>query len=217
MTDRSQLPLRRRNTLLRLMVQVLGVLLMALVAWSAWLLTTARIQHDAVAAIEKAGGSVSYDWELRDRRLVPTPKPPWLKWLVDHLGVDCFCTVTSVELGRRGGDPELAQAARLPMVEALDARTSSVTDAGLVHLKRLKRLRELRLDSTAITDAGLVHLQDLTTLRYLDLSATRVTDAGLPFLKRLSQLEDLGLWKANVSRAGAQALRNALPRTRREN
>jgi hypothetical protein len=187
------------------------VLLVAIVGWCAWILAGARIQHDAVAAIEKAGGSVVYDWELRDTPLVPTPKPPWLKWLVDHLGVDCFSNVIRVDLGRKGGDPELAQVANLTRIDYLNARGSAITDAGLAHLKRLTRLRELRLDGTAVSDAGLAHLRSLTSLRVLDLSSTRVTDAGIPFLERLGLLERLNLWRTKVSEAGVRELKRALP------
>jgi hypothetical protein len=216
------------------MGQALGVLLVALGGWSAWILTTAKIQHDVVDAIEQAGGSVGYDWELRDGPLVPTPKPWWLKWVVDHLGADSLSNVAWVELKWQGGDTELAQVGKLSRIDYLDASGSSLTDAGLVHVKRLTRLRDLRLNrtavtdaglaqlkgltrlerlelgGTAVTDAGLVHLQSLTALGHLDLTKTRVTDAGVPFLERLSQLKVLGLWRTKVSQAGVQELKRAL-------
>lgn len=210
MTEHSDPRSRRWTGLLRLMVQVPAVLVVAIGGWLAWVLVGARIQHNAVAAIEKAGGSVVYDWELRDTPLVATPKPPWLEWLVDHLGVDCFGNVTRVDLGRKGGDPELAQVANLTRIDYLNARGSAITDSGLVHLRRLTRLRELRLDGTAVTDAGLAHLRGLTALRVLDLSSTRVTDAGIPFLERLGLLERLNLWRTRVSEAGVRELKRAL-------
>jgi hypothetical protein len=219
------------------MVQVLGVLLVAIGGWSAWILWGAKIQHDAVVAIEKAGGSVTYDWDLRDGPLGPTPKPWWLKWLVDHLGADCFSNVTRVEHMGKGGDPELALVGNLGLVNYLDARGSSITDAGIAHLKRLTRLSELNLmnrtavtdaglrqlkgltrleklylGGTAVTDAGLSHLQDLPALRILELTGTRVTDASISSLERLSQLEELGLSGTEVSEAGVQELKRSMSR-----
>jgi len=41
------------------MVLVLG-------AWLGWFVRNARIQHDAVAAVERAGGSVAYDIDWRN-------------------------------------------------------------------------------------------------------------------------------------------------------
>jgi internalin A len=234
MTDQPKLRSRHWNSLLRLMVQALGVLFVAIGGWSAWVLNSAKIQHDAVVAIENAGGSVGYGWELRDGPLVPTPKPLWLKWLVDHLGADCFSNVIRVELKGKGSDSGLARVSNLTLIDYLDAGGSSITDSGLVHLKRLTQLRELRLNRTAVTDAGLAHLkgltrlekldlgstavadaglahlQSLTALRDLELSNTRVTDAGIPFLERLSLLEGLGLWRTEVSEGGIRELKRAL-------
>ena len=44
-------------------------------------------------------------------------------------------------------------------LEALVVENTSITDAGLMHLKGLKRLRELRIVNTAVTDAGVKALQ----------------------------------------------------------
>jgi len=40
------------------------------------------------------------------------------------------------------------------------------------------------LNSTSVSDAGLVHLQGLTQLKVLGLSNTQVTEAGISELKR---------------------------------
>ena len=44
------------------------------------------------------------------------------------------------------------------------------------------------LGDTTVTDAGLEHLKGLPHLQNLDLAYTQVTDAGLEHLKALSKL-----------------------------
>src|SRR5689334_3901312 len=51
---------------------------------------------------------------------------------------------------------------------------STITDAGLAHLRGLADLQELFLQGTHVTDAGLVHLRGLTKLRVLILDYTQV-------------------------------------------
>ena len=63
----------------------------------------------------------------------------------------------------------------------------------------------LRL-STSITDAGLVHLKGLPNLQNLSLFGTKVTDAGLVHLKALTELQEL-----NLRDAGVADLQKALP------
>ena len=40
--------------------------------WLGWMVHRARVQHAAVAAIQKTGGRVWYDWEHRGRARFPT-------------------------------------------------------------------------------------------------------------------------------------------------
>jgi hypothetical protein len=72
-------------------------------------------------------------------------------------------------------------------------------------------LQYLALSETSITDAGLEHLKGLTQLEILDLDGTRVTDAGLEHLSRMTQLKALTLWGAKVSSPGVKKLQTALP------
>jgi hypothetical protein len=136
-----------------------------------WIVRQAHIQCDAVAAIKHAGGSVKYDWEY------VSGGNPWApRWLVEWLGVDFFGHVTEVYL-----------------------TGTSITDAGLAHLKGLTNLYVLLLDDTRVTDAGLVHLKGLTKLSYLFLKGTQVSDAGLLHLKGLRRLHVLDLRGADIT------------------
>jgi hypothetical protein len=66
------------------------------------------------------------------------------KWLIDHLGIDYFGSVVTVDLiPRRARDPLRAN------------------DATVALLAQLGRLDSLRLTGTAVTDAGLVHESSL--------------------------------------------------------
>lgn len=66
---------------------------------------------------------------------------------------------------------------------SLDLCSSSVTDAGMVHITHLVRLTRLSLSHSKITDAALLLLcASLRHLQTLNLSGTAVTDAGLQTL-----------------------------------
>ena len=65
-------------------------------------------RRNAVAAIQKAGGSVAYEWEWNNGRPVPPgTEPPWPQWLVKALGPDAFGHVVAVDLAQRNADEAL--------------------------------------------------------------------------------------------------------------
>jgi hypothetical protein len=182
-----------------LVVLVLG-------GWLGWFVRNARIQHDAVAAIQRAGGSVSYDIEWRNAGPSPYDKP-WTpmrlldgklwgtKWLIDQFGIDYFGSVVTASLiPSRANDPARANdatmrfVAQLGRLDSLRLTGTAVTDAGLVHVKGLTGLRDIELGDTQITDAGLAHLKGLDALRQLLLFRTPITNAGLEHLKALPNL-----------------------------
>jgi hypothetical protein len=168
-----------------------------------WTVHRARVQRDAVAEIEGAGGGVLYKWQFRDG--VPNPAgEPWApRWLVDLVGVDYFGNaVYVIACTRKITDTILVPIGRLSRLERLDLSDSAVTDAGLVHLEGLSRLRTLDLIATDIGDAGLAHLKGLSGLRELYLNATRVGDAGLPHLHGLTGLRELYLGGSRVTDTG---------------
>jgi hypothetical protein len=111
------------------------------------LVERARSQHAAVEAIEASGGSVMYDFELRDMA-----EPPGPRWLRSLIGDDYFMRVEFVLFW----DPE-------------------TTDEHLRLLRSLHRVRRLHLDSTRITDAGLSQLKHLSDLEFLTLTGTDIS------------------------------------------
>jgi internalin A len=194
---------------LRLDLRGLMVLILIVGAWLGGLARSARIQRDAVAAIQRAGGSVAYDWQLNTKGDFIPGSMPWVpRWLVDNLGVDYFGHVVFVNLGKRGSggnpgsDAELAHIGNLSRLETLNLDVTRVTDAGMAHLKGLTRLKGLTLGATEIGDAGLVHLEGLTSLQLLNLNSTRVSDAGLTHLQKLTDLQGLHLHRTAVTDGG---------------
>ena len=66
MPDQAKAVSRPGVAILRFSVRGLIVLVLLIGCWMGWLVRSARIQRDAVAAIKDAGGTVSYEWEWSD-------------------------------------------------------------------------------------------------------------------------------------------------------
>jgi hypothetical protein len=162
----------------------------------------ARLQREAVAAIQSAGGIAFYNWEFSNGGFVVGGEPSVPAWLVDVIGVDYFGHVTSAYIFPPANDQVIAQVGRLKRLQLLDVSSSSVTDVGLERLRGLTNLSFLSLGQTQVTDAGLVHLKGLSSVKGLLLDGTAVTDAGLDQLKGMTNLEFLGLDSTRVTDAG---------------
>ena len=220
--------LRRWRRYLRFSMRGLIVVVLLIGGWLGWIVRSARIQREAVAAIEKAGGSVTYNWQWTDGKLVPGARRRKPSWLADFIGVDYVYHVTRVifssppptsagaisQIGRLTGleflvlhdsilsDADLAHLGWLTRLTDLDLTNDRIPDAGLARLKGLRRLRTLVLHGTYINDAELAHLNGLVSLKYLVLSNTEITDAGLVQLQRLRNVTDLDLSGTHISDAG---------------
>ncbi len=191
------------QALVRISVRGLLVLTLLVGAGLGWLVRSARIQREAVAAIERSGGTVSYSWARRDGNAISGGEPMAPRWLVDLIGLDYFDHVTAVQLHRNStaADAALAQVGRLTRIQELSCQLAPASDAGLAHLRGLTDLSSLILRDTQITDAGLEHLSGLTNLTFLDLRGNNVTDAGLAHLKGLTNLRWLDLSSTKVTGA----------------
>jgi internalin A len=200
---------------LRFSVRRLIVLVLLTGGWLGWTVRQASIQRDAVAAITKDGGNFSYDWEWRDGKSMGGI-PLAQRWLVDRIGVDYFGHVTRVTLFPGATDGVLVKVGRLNQLQELNLYRSSVSDAGLSHLKGLTELTTLYLGQTAVTDAGLAHVRGLANLREFCVDSTNVSDAGLAHLNRLSKLTKLDLRDTQVTDAGPVHVRGLTNLTRLE-
>ncbi len=119
--------------------------------WFGWKMERARRQAAVVAAIEKMGGSVTYDYEYLPVGVFHA-KPIKRTWF------------------RKTGFVSDVLEVRL--------RYTDLDDTNAVDLGELPRLRKLDLSDTQITDAGLVHIGELPELETLTLAGTEITDRG---------------------------------------
>jgi hypothetical protein len=198
----------------RLSVRGLIVLVLVIGAGLGWVVRSARIQREAVAAIEKVGGGVIYDWEWKNGDYIWSGKPWPPKWLMERIGVDYFGQVVVVysRKNNRMSDAEMVYVGHLAGLVSLSLSGSSATDFGLANLRGLTDLQELELDDTQVTDVGLAHLKGLTKLSRLELDNTQVTDVGLAHLKALTSLSELDLSGTQVTDDGLNELKRALSR-----
>ena len=130
---------------LRISVRGMIVVVLLVGGWLGWIVRSARIQREAVAAINKQGGHAIYDgWHWDNDRLTNgKPWPP--KWLANAIGVHYFANVTDVMIVDPFDDT-LSHVGQLRQVRTLDMmKARIVTNAGLAHLKDLTKLTELRL------------------------------------------------------------------------
>ena len=168
-----------------------------------WLLVKwhqVSVKLEAVAAIEKAGGSVG------------DGDPHGPEWLRKLMGDGWFTEVEEASCGSLTTDADLEHLKGLTQLHELRLANTRITDAGLEHLKGLAQLRWLSLSETRITDAGLQRLKGLGQLRGLGLAHTRITDAGLEHLKWLPKLDQLWLRGTKVTDAAVTKFQRALPR-----
>ena len=205
----------------RLRFSVRGLILLVLIlgvamGWIAHFARNVRVQREALTAVDKAYGSVVYDWQFEGGRfrlkkgtnIISDAVPWWPRWLVDRLGVDCFGHVTHVRIGYAPTpnpdhlEEALAHVGCLDRLKEVRLEGQPVTDAALAHLGGLIGLQVLILDDTRVTDAGLRHLEGMTGLEGLGLVGNRISDAGLAHLGRLSRLESLGLGRTSIGDDG---------------
>ncbi|MGO9471340.1 MAG: leucine-rich repeat domain-containing protein [Isosphaeraceae bacterium] len=192
-------------------IMALALVAAVLLGWREYLV---HIQRDAVAAIERAGGGVTYDWEWRNGRpLRPgngprslgTLPPPWRKWLASALGPDLVGNVVAVNFhGRKDAtaDSVLKDVARLRGLEYLSLYDSAVTNEGLASLRDLTGLKVLHLHGTAVGGPGLACLERMASLEELMLPDRAVSDAELAHLAGLTNLKHLRLFGKQLTNAG---------------
>jgi internalin A len=208
-------PKRRKQ--FGLSLRVLMVLVLLLGGGMGWYAYRARVQREAVAAIEAAGGKVYYDWEWNgDQPAPPTAKPMWPKWLVDRVGPDYLGNVIAVCFdpsdSSKANDDVMGPISRLAYLQHLDfdytvistfnGERSRVTNAGLAQLKGLSRLKKLYLGGTEVTGAGLPHLIGMTSLKSLGLYGISLSDDDVRHLAAFTHLEKLDLEGARVTDPG---------------
>ena len=174
---------------MRLPIAILGTVAALLLSPAVEFVRAEETEEQAVAAIEKLGGTIGRDEDKPGKPVV----------------------VADLQ-NTKITDAGLAHLKGLKTLAWLSLNGTKVGDAGLVHLKDLKQLEGLNLNDTKVGDAGLVKLRGLKNLEYLSLGGPNVSDVGLAQLKRMKRLRDLDLSKTKVTDAGVKALQKALPK-----
>ena len=195
-----------------------------------WLRWNAAARRDAVAAIKKARGSVTYEWEepdvIRSAGFFTIPGfPAWMSdlgwsnrpteeggpdappWVVSLLGVDCVGDVTSVTLPRRAPAEVLAQAGKLKRLKSLRLDGLVLSDRSLQFLEDFDHLEDLTLVRSQLGQGALSHLAHLKKLQSLNLLGTDVDNAALASIAGLTELTSLNLSGTMIDSAGLAALK----------
>ncbi|MBP87156.1 MAG: hypothetical protein CMJ64_10630 [Planctomycetaceae bacterium] len=108
---------------------------------------------------------------------------------------------------RRIADKDLALVSEFTQMTDLSLEETTISDAGLVHLRNLQQLEWLNLYRSRIGDQGLKEVSRLKSLQHLPIGETKVTDDGLDHLSDMKQLEYLGLRGNNVTDDGVKHVR----------
>lgn len=204
----------RRRPRLQLSVRAMLLLVLVTGGGLGWLTHRARVQRDAVAAIQAAGGQVFYDWDVKfvpGRRFQTTPqlikngRPKWPAWLVGRLGVDYFGDVRMVYMGPKGTDAVMTHVGRLGRLTHLSFLHGGdpLSDAGLAHLRALDELSSIVFSPNAkVTRAGLENLKSLPRLERLIFYDLPLTDDDLVPLGQLTGLVSLHNDNPRITDAG---------------
>ncbi len=197
---------------LRFSVRGMIVVMLVVGGWLGWIVRSARIQREAVAAIRKAGGGTSYRW-ISDRNVSVSRSSQWVpQWLIERVGPDYFDDVVQVEFTRErtaATDLEMRHIENLTKLERIRLYGVRASTAGLAKLERLGQLRILVMTGSSVPDTWMAHLRGLTRLESLDLLDCQITDAGLRHVALLSNLQELEVsMNAGVSDEGLTHVRS---------
>jgi hypothetical protein len=168
----------------------------------------ASVQREALQAIQRAHGTVFYDFHQTAPRTVssvgkPTG-PQWLRaWLDEHY----FDTAVWISFFGTPNDDEWVSAVNnLPSLNTLLLSGENATDEILDRLRRSPKLEDLHLSGGQVTDQGLANLAKFPNLRWLIMNHTRIADSGLGHVRRLEHLEELILTDTAISNEGIDDL-----------
>ena len=175
------------------------MLLAVLVAVAGWYFHRVGDQRKAVEwlyGVDGLGRRVCYDYEiisqdgsevsLRDR------KPVVPSWLINCLGIDCFCTVVRANVDL-GNSPSIKPIGLLTNLTSLRIEGAAISDFG--PLGSLINLEDLHLYRTNVRD--LTPLSELHKLETLWIEGTSVSD--LTPLKNLARLRCLSAENTKIA------------------
>ena len=208
----------------RFRLRTLLVVMTALCVWLGFKVNAARRQKEAVTAILKAGGTVSFDYQMvqpgpgnpTDFAIDSNALPSGPTWLRNVLGVDFFSNVISVSLTDRViEESELAKIIQLPELRELNLRLTKVIpngsgqqrlfrDSDIAGLARISQLQWLVLSGDDTNGSGVGSLANLGHLQSLwfGTKSAHLDDAGMEQLGKLTNLENVLFSAARLTDTG---------------
>ena len=200
--------------------------------WLGWIVPRPAQQREAVAALQKFGGFVHYDWEFVNGPVkVPqgnsiwmpswgSPRragSPWARVAQAGDGDAYFQSIAHVSLyvdikkqmadatwvNMGPADDALRKLATQTGVRTLQIGGQQVTDENLSYVGQMTGLEELHISwGFHLTDKGFGHLSGLKRLHILEVDHSKMTDASLAVIGELKNLEGLRLGGAGLSDRG---------------
>jgi hypothetical protein len=197
-------------------ISLRGLLLLVTAAcifcgWFAWRLQLGRRRDRAVEEIIEAGGKVAYASQFYGgvSRLTPYDFKPSLigNVCIRLFGTDPFQRLVSVRLPTDESFSTISQYKLhdIEIVETWNGDTS-VTDAGLIHLRECQRLKVLSLDNSGVTDRGLDNILGCEQLEELWLRNSQVTEQGIKKLVGLKNLFQLDISSTLINDDGLKVV-----------
>lgn len=193
--------------------------------WLGWKLNAAHRQREAVLAILKAGGTVSYDYQMERSPIYPddfsvhwdtrSPTPQWLQRLV---GDDFFHDVIEAKLeGHAIPQSDFEKLAYLPRLWHLSLNETKIVpdqpgsvrqiqDSDLVVLAQLSQMRLLELRKTGVNGSGLSSLTNMKHLNILDLAHTQLDDDGMKQIGKLTGVQKFDVGFTQITDVGLKCL-----------
>lgn len=186
---------------------MLLVLLLSLpMGWIARNVYRSQKEDEVVAAVEKAGGYASYDYqELNLWNEVPQPPGPWLlrKLFGEHIHAYIDFVVISEPHDTNKVVPMLTCCHRL---EYLELHDTTLSDQSIETIARMPKLNHLALIGTSLSIEQLRQLTQVSTLKMITLEGPSASDEYLELLPLFPGLEEVSLKETTVTDNGMKSL-----------
>jgi hypothetical protein len=198
-TNTQNITQRPKRRWFRYSLRTFLLVITALCISLGWKVEAARQQREAVAAVRKFGGEVTYDCEYLYDPFIAKPKP---HWLAEHIGVDFFQNVVAVRIFFEPDSPQeirdlLPYLSRLSQLRSLSIINGTFKDEDLCYLAHLTDMTSLFLFRNKITGKGFKHIVCLKKLVEFGCCYNKITDQSLEPLARLPLLQEI--WLADTS------------------
>jgi hypothetical protein len=196
-----------------------------------WYVRRVELQRQSIVAIQQAGGSVNYDYELVGKRTIssiskstPTGRTSRDIWWVPEslrarLGDDYFHGIeyAGIAAGKTFDTAVLSRLADFRSCECFAWKGWTTTIWWPLRLTQLRGL--VIAEASGITDEGIAELAELRKLEMIALHGPRVTDSSLAILASLPKLTTLGIARDQAAppRIGPEGLKQLARLTRLRN